>query len=363
MSDTMQANLGRISNAAMAKNVPLSAVFELTGRCNLDCGHCYLDIANPPDEMSTADCIHVIDELKRAGTLFLTLTGGEIFLRKDVLVIAAHARKIGLAVRLFTNATRITPAIAAEIARIKPLAVEVSIYGTHGNAHDGVTARRRTLRRTLRGILYLKRAGVNVGLKAPLLSPVVGEIDKLLEYADRIGAPMKFDPFVTPRQDFGGNQPLALRADTAALAKALAHPRLEVFKDGAELPPAPHPDEIPCALARRTTRVSPTGDVFPCPTYPGVVGNVLERSFTDLWAGGELLDRLRAVRVRDLQGDCNGCSQGGYCGRCTAVALLEHGNEHGPSDESCRLAGAKEQALGLVVQRPTPSRVQLRVLR
>ena len=42
-------NLDRLSDRALHANVPLSALFELTGRCNLDCGHCYLDIANPPD--------------------------------------------------------------------------------------------------------------------------------------------------------------------------------------------------------------------------------------------------------------------------------------------------------------------------
>src|SRR6185369_13526326 len=100
--------------------------------CNLDCDHCYLDITHPPDEMSTAEALHVIDELARSGTLFLVLTGGEIFLRKDTLEIAAHARKRGLAVRLLTNATRIDRELAAAIARVKPMAVEISIYGSHG---------------------------------------------------------------------------------------------------------------------------------------------------------------------------------------------------------------------------------------
>jgi radical SAM protein with 4Fe4S-binding SPASM domain len=360
----MSGNLDRVADGALRQNIPLSALFELTGRCNLDCGHCYLDIHHPPDEMSTAEALHVVDELKRAGTLFLTLTGGEIFLRKDVLIIAAHAKKLGMAIRMFTNATRITRELAREIARIKPLAVEISIYGTHAAVHDGVTARRRTLRRTLRGALLLKRAGVNVGLKAPLLGPVIDEIDELLEMADRIGAPMKFDPFVTPRHDYAGNQPLLLRSDTASLAVAMSHPRLLLFEHGVSLPAPLRPDDIPCALARRSTKISPTGDVYPCPTYPQSVGNVLQKSFGELWAGGELLDRLRAVRARDLQGDCHECGQSGYCGRCTAVALLEHGNEMGPAHEACRVATAKEMALGAVRRQPTrPELVRLRVLR
>jgi radical SAM protein with 4Fe4S-binding SPASM domain len=353
-------HLDRLAARAQARNIPLSALFELTGRCNLDCKHCYLDIAHPPPEMSTAQALHVVDELAAAGTLFLTLTGGELFLRKDALVVARHARRRGLALRLFTNATRVTPELAGEIARVKPLAVEVSVYGTHGSAHDDVTRRRFTLRRTLRGVLHLVRAGVNVGLKAPLMASVAGELDRLYGLADRIGVPIAFDPFVKPRHD-GNDAPLALRSDAEALARALSHPRLQDWAD-AGLPKPPDPEQAPCAIATRTTRISPTGDVYPCPTYPVPIGNVLERPFRELWAGGALLDRLRAMRMRDLRGSCSGCGQAGYCGRCTAVALIEHGDELGPSQESCRIADAKEQALGLARTTRTPKRLNLRVI-
>jgi radical SAM protein with 4Fe4S-binding SPASM domain len=354
--------LDRLAGRAQALNVPLSALFELTGRCNLDCGHCYLDIAHPPKEMSTAEALHVVDELHRAGTLFLTLTGGEVFLRKDTLQIARHARGLGMALRIFTNATRITRQLAAEIAEVAPLAVEVSIYGAHADAHDGVAKRRSTLRRTLRGLVHLRRAGVRVGLKAPLMVPVLPELDALFDLADRLGMPIAFDPFVTPRHD-GDRTPLALRADAARLAAALGHPRLRALSGGALAPP-PAPDDAPCAIARRTTRISPTGDVFPCPTYPTAIGNLLERPFAELWGSGPLVDRLRAVRVRDLTGACAGCGQAGYCARCSAVALLEHGDELGPAEEACRIAEAKERAHGLPSGRRQGevARVRLRVI-
>jgi radical SAM protein with 4Fe4S-binding SPASM domain len=364
----VSAGLDRLTARAEAARAPLSALFELTGRCNLDCGHCYLDIAHPPAEMSTAEALRVVDQLADAGTLFLSLTGGELFLRPDALEIAAHARRRGLAVRLFTNGTRITRALAREIARIRPLAVEISIYGAHADAHDGVVKRRRTLRRTLRGILYLRRAGVNVALKAPLLSTVAGELDGLYALADRVGAKIAFDAFVKPRND-GAREPLALRAETAALAQALKHPRLGIVAAG--LPEPPPGDSAPCAIGRRTTKISPAGDVYACPSHPAAIGNLLATPFTQLWAGGAVLDRLRNIRWQDLGGDCAGCGQSGYCNRCTAVALLEHGDELGPAREACRIADAKEQAAGVPTRaRRAPGgepvegeRVRLHVLR
>lgn len=350
------SGLARLAARAERAHAPLSALFELTGRCNLDCGHCHLDIAHPPEELSTDEACAVIDQLADAGTLFLTLSGGELFLRKDALAVAAYARARGLAIRLFTNATRIDRSLAHRIAELAPLSVEVSLYGSHG-AHDRVARRPGTLARTLRGLVHLRRAGVPLVLKAPLLGAL--EIDPVAALADRLGARLVFDPFVKPRLD-GNAAPLAWRADDATLSASLRHPRAGVLPATGELPAPPHPDEAPCAVGRRVTRIAPNGDVFACSAHPTPLGNLRQRRFADIWAGGPLLDRLRAARWRDLQ-VCSDCSQSGYCGRCAAVALKEDGDQTGPSSESCRIASAKERALGLP-SAPTNGRVRLRVL-
>lgn len=363
-------HLDRVADRALATNVPLQALFELTGRCNLDCGHCYLDIAHPPAELSTEQCKRIIEQLADAGTLFLTLSGGEVLLRRDAVELGAYARSLGMAVRIFTNATRIDRALAQKIAAIHPLSVEISVYGVHGEQHDSVTQRRRSLRKTLRGALLLKQAGVAVGLKAPIVDVVASELDELYALADRMEMPIAFDPFITPRLD-GVDAPSALRTSTERLAETLKHPRLGWTEVGT-LPERPAADEPPCAIGRRSCRIDPEGNLYPCSTYPEPVGNLLERSFLDLWSGGPLLDRLRAITVGDLTGSCSGCGQAGYCTRCMAVSLIEHGDEMGPADEACRIAAAKEMALGHTptIRPPLPRRgapgvqlVQLRLPR
>jgi radical SAM protein with 4Fe4S-binding SPASM domain len=138
------------------------------------------------------------------------------------------------------------------------------------------------------------------------------------------------------------------------LTTALAHPRLGWATPGRTLPAPPAADSPPCAIGRRTCRVSPNGDLYPCSAWPESVGNILERPFAELWRGGEHLDRIRALRVDDLAGACAACDRAGYCGRCMALALLEHGDALGPSTEACRVARAKERALGL----PAPQEVK-----
>jgi len=73
--------MGRLISRTVRTHQPLSVHFDLTYRCNERCVHCYLDHDNH-GELTTAECIAVMEDLARAGTLFLTFSGGEIFLRR-----------------------------------------------------------------------------------------------------------------------------------------------------------------------------------------------------------------------------------------------------------------------------------------
>ena len=76
--------------------VPVTVLWELTHKCNLDCIMCYNVPLGQP-ELTTEECLDVLDQLASAGTLYLTFTGGEILSRKDFFEIARYARAIGFA--------------------------------------------------------------------------------------------------------------------------------------------------------------------------------------------------------------------------------------------------------------------------
>src|ERR1035437_8069917 len=76
--------LDRIGAKAEARGIPISVHLDLTWACNEGCVHCYLDHSVGGD-MDTAEIKGVLDQLAAAGVMFLTLSGGEIMLRKDIL--------------------------------------------------------------------------------------------------------------------------------------------------------------------------------------------------------------------------------------------------------------------------------------
>src|SRR2546430_11129090 len=94
--------MDRLIARTVRKRLPLSVHFDLTYRCNERCVHCYLDHEDH-GELSTAECIDALEQLAKAGTLFLTFSGGEIFLRRDLEELLATARRLHFYVNFKTE--------------------------------------------------------------------------------------------------------------------------------------------------------------------------------------------------------------------------------------------------------------------
>jgi len=73
-------------------HLPITVHVDLTYRCNERCVHCYLD-HNDYGEMTTKEICTLFEDLAEIGTLFLTISGGEIFLRKDFFELLEYARR------------------------------------------------------------------------------------------------------------------------------------------------------------------------------------------------------------------------------------------------------------------------------
>src|SRR2546428_13436881 len=122
----MISQYDRLLRPASRAHIPLAVLFEVTHRCNLGCAHCYLTEGpvgrpKPTREELTLDEIRpVLDQLAEAGTLFLTLTGGEVFMRRDFLEIVAHARACGFSVPGVPTRALLSPPGPQELSAPRP---------------------------------------------------------------------------------------------------------------------------------------------------------------------------------------------------------------------------------------------------
>ncbi|MBI4307557.1 MAG: SPASM domain-containing protein [Chloroflexi bacterium] len=78
-----------------------------------------------------------------------------------------------------------------------------------------------------------------------------------------------------------------------------------------------------CTAAKSYCRITPRGDVTPCPYLPLVAGNVREQPFHQIWQDAALFRRLREETPG---GRCGGCAFKELCGGCRARTFALSGD-------------------------------------
>jgi len=333
----------------VGRHIPLSVHIDLTMRCNERCIHCYRVIERRP-ELTTEELKTLLGDVARAGTLYLTFSGGEVFLRADLFELIEHARRLHFDVRLKSNALLITPEKAARLRALAVREVDISIYSADPTVHDWVTKVPGSLGRSLEGAALLRDAGVTVKLNCPLMKQNVGHYKEIRALAERLGVLSGFDPMITAKND-GDTSPVKLRITREELRQVLQDPALNPHR-GKPAPVESGPgyvrsdlDDIPCGASHNACYISAYGDVMPCVAMPIACGNVRDEPFAEIWHRSPEMLRVRSIRIRDLH-TCSTCAASPFCTRCPGQALVETGDLHGPSPANCEHALVAAQVAG-----------------
>jgi radical SAM protein with 4Fe4S-binding SPASM domain len=345
----MDRLMREMSAKALALGIPLSVQLDLTYRCNERCVHCYL-VHDDRGEMATGEIVSLLDQLAEAGTFFLVLSGGEIFLREDLFAIIAHARGLKFSVKLKTNAVMMDEAAAARVASLGVESVQVSVYSHRADVHDAITRLPGSFGRTMEGARLLKASGVRVGFTNVLMTHNATDYTGVQALARELGADYHVDPTITPMMD-GDRAVLGLNIGPTALAAVLHDPAVAERNGEFCEPPDGAQEErdaletLPCSAGHTLCYISPFGDVFPCVQFPLSSGNVRTARFLDIWRNSPQLRDVRSITMTDLRG-CSTCVHERQCSRCPGLAYME-GNMRGPSTQDCEKSFARTGVMPL----------------
>lgn len=338
-----------------ADRLPMGAVYEATMRCNLHCEFCYVgDLLNIEGEWREE---LPLDALARAfpeaDGFQISLTGGEIFMRKDIMSVLDLFREKGYACGyLTTNGTIITEERAEALADLAAKGflkhISVSVDGPK-DLHDAARGLKGTFERTTAGLKRLQDAARRRG--APLrvsinttvahqslealhgMVEVAGELgvdaiglnhlmfstpEEVAETVRLIGAPdaSVIATFVTPDPGLDVDR---VRAQVQALAEKCRE--RNVLFDYRPKVHAPLIDSYytpgtklngRCLYPFLQARVSFSGKVYFCPFIRVEVGDLTTSSLEEIWNG----ERYVEMRKRLLD---NGIFP--VCRRCCKVEL------------------------------------------
>ena len=327
--------LDEMNQKASALGIPLSAHFDITWRCNERCVHCYLD-HDDRGEMTTAEIEGILDQLSDAGVFFLTLSGGEVLMRRDFFEIVETARRLLFNVKLKTNGVMIREPEARRIRELGVEQVQISVYSHRPEVHDAITRLPGSLKRTVEAIRFLKSQGLKVVIANVLMASNFFDNAGVIALAKELGVLYTLDPTITPKMD-GDTSILGLRIPGSQLKQVFRNQELVGNVEEFCAPPPPPGEDIldglPCSAGHTGCYISPYGDVFPCVQFPLPSGNLRRQKFAEIWRNSPQLNEVRSIRARDLP-TCSTCAHVGTCTRCPGLAYME-GNMRGPSTADC----------------------------
>ncbi len=308
--------------------------WNLTRRCNLRCPHCYMEGGKKADnELTTDECLALVSEMELLGTEMLILTGGEPLLRKDVYDVARTASDRGLWVVMGTNGVLVDDRVARKMVECGVKGVAISIDSIEPDKHNSFRGGPNAWEHSVKALDVCRANGLQTVVQTTVMEMNKDEIPRLLDFARDKGA-WSFNLYFLVQTGRGqrmndlsaddteelladlarvqeGYRPMLVRSKCAPQFKRIAYEQgLAGLESGG------------CMAGTQYCRITPDGDVTPCPYMTVVAGNVREQTFSEIWRGSPVLAALRDPER--LAGRCGACEYKELCGgcRCRAYAGL-----------------------------------------
>jgi len=327
-------------------DAPFLVAFNLTKRCNLSCAHCYLDAEilknGSTDELSTNEVKRAIDEIATLGPeCMIVLTGGEPLLRPDIEELAAHAAARGLMVVIGSNGITLTRSRVKGLKKAGVAGIGLSIDSLDPQRHDDFRGRKGAWLKTMAAIDACRDEELAFQIHFSVTDHTAHEIDDMINFAREAqalvlnvfflvctGRGEKYTDISIENYDKVLARVVEAAHDEKNLmvrAKCAPHFKRLALKLDPDWPiTMAHGYEAGgCIAGTRYARVTPEGEVTPCPFIETSGGSLRENSFADIWHDGAI---FKALRQPKLEGRCGACEYQNLCGGCRARPLARSSN-------------------------------------
>ena len=337
---------------AAEKKVPLYGVLELLPLCNLKCDMCYVRMSR--EEMEEVGRLRTMEEwtktaedMMRAGTLFVLLTGGEPLLYPHFRELYQKLRELGMIITINTNGTLIDEAWADFFAENKPRRINITLYGASNETYERLCHYPGGFDKAVNGIRLLRERNIDVKVNGSLAKANVDDRMKIIELGESLDAPVRIDTYMYPsvrERTTPFNFHERLNPEDAAKARVeILHREMgdELFEQYAKqtIYLAEHTEEGDACPGHMTCRAGQSSFVV---NWQGMIRSciVLDQpsygafdttdDFMTLW--NKIVRETEEIKTSV---ECNQCKLRHVCNTCAAAAIAECGDSEGVSKYLC----------------------------
>lgn len=322
-----------IGQYAKEHKIPLSATIELTPFCNFSCTMCYVRLtheqAKKQGELITKEQIcTVARQAKEMGTLYLTLTGGEPFVRPDFWEIYGELNKMGFLISILSNGSMIDEAVIKKFQEYgMPYCIKLTLYGASDESYKKVCNCDNGFTKAEKAIKLLKEAKAPLYLTATIVRENVEDVSAMSKLAKEWGVPLVHTASVVKSSRGAENSVESSRFNFEEFADKLTLEQLEKNK----IPKKESPFAW-CSSYGSSFWFTWNGHLQLCSFMNGPYAE-MKTDLKTAWA--ELNKKLDELRDPD---ECKTCEYSEFCQRCPGMMCAESGSAEKVSDSVCNTA-------------------------
>ncbi len=172
--------------------------------CNNKCKHCVIADSNDKlinnninADLTTEECLNLINENINKGIDKIVLTGGEVTLRKDFDILLKKCNDNNLFITIQTNGRRLYKKfVLNSIKNIDNIKFVVALHGAKAKTHDNITCIKGSFNETIKGISAIININKIVILKVVISKINAEELPYIVNVANELG--VKYICFAFP---------------------------------------------------------------------------------------------------------------------------------------------------------------------
>ncbi len=359
-------------------SAPTDIFLSITHMCNLNCYHCSVypsDYRN--NELTTKELFSLICKLADMKVFTIRISGGEPFLRRDLLLIIEHIVNNNMRLSINTNAMFITKKIVKKLAdyskRIDD--IMVSIDGSRAEIHERLRTT-GSFAKTIHGIQQLTDAGLNVSAYTTVVKYNLRDIENIIKLCRKLKIQhIKFNELLPLGMGLKYYHELGLTYDERSMIIKKLQTLSKKYNgliEGTYLqvcemfsPMAERNNTLSlsgCGATLNSLTILPDGTVVPCDRLQNfVLGNIREKSISEIWHSSPQIKKFRNrfnKTLKDIK-ECADCKYKNRCtGGCPAIPFYLEGRLLGRDPLSCYkvYAGIEDFPWNLITRRGIPTR-------
>lgn len=192
--------------AVVTKNAPMYVQFALSKTCNLKCKMCSA-VESRKDEMelNLEEIKKIAEVLEKMQVALLILTGGEPFLRKDLIDVVKLFTEKGIEVRLQTNGLFITKEKIKALLDVGVREVTISLDTLNPQKQDLITQKRGSFEKIINALYllskYFPRKGNMTGVNTVVSRMNIDDVIDVVKFVTEIGFYSSLIPVHLASQD------------------------------------------------------------------------------------------------------------------------------------------------------------------